>query len=41
MGAFDGEARNPIIVEIEEVVSMLTDPVDSGFVREFQVSTLA
>jgi pimeloyl-ACP methyl ester carboxylesterase len=41
MGAFAGEAGNPVIVEVAEVVSMLTDPVDPGFVREFQVSTLA
>jgi pimeloyl-ACP methyl ester carboxylesterase len=41
MGAFDGEARNPVVVEIAEAVATLTDPVDAGFVREFQVSTLA
>ena len=29
MGAFGGEARNPVVVEIEEAVSMLTDPVDA------------
>ena len=41
IGAFDGEARNPVVVEIAETVSTLTDPVDAGFVREFQMSTLA
>ena len=41
MGAFAGEAGNPVIVEVEEVVAKLTDPLDPGFVREFQVSTLA
>jgi len=41
MGAFAGEAENPIIVEVEDVVSKLTDPIDPGFVREFQLSTLA
>ena len=40
IGAFDGEARNPVVVELDETVSTLTDPVDVGFVREFQVSTL-
>jgi pimeloyl-ACP methyl ester carboxylesterase len=41
IGAFGGEARNPVLVEVEEVVSKLTDPIDPGFVREFQLSTLA
>ncbi len=41
MGAFAGDAENPIVVEVAEAVSMLTDPIDPGFVREFQVSTLA
>lgn len=41
IGAFDGEARNPVVAEIEEAVSTLRDPIDVGFVREFQVSTLA
>ena len=41
IGAFDGEARNPVVIEIEEAVATLTDPVDAGFVRDFQVSTLA
>ncbi|HEU4339070.1 MAG TPA: alpha/beta hydrolase [Planctomycetota bacterium] len=41
IGAFAGEAGNPVIVEVEEAVSKLTDPLDPAFVREFQVSTLA
>lgn len=41
LGAFAGEAGNPAIVEVEESVSALTDPIDAAFVREFQVSTLA
>lgn len=41
IGAFVGEARNPVLVEAEAIVSKLTDPIDPGFVREFQVSTLA
>ena len=41
IGAFDGEARNPVVIEVEEAVATLTDPVDAGFVRDFQVSTLA
>src|SRR5690606_18356586 len=38
MGAFAGEARNPAVIEIEEALATLTDPLDAGFVREFQVS---
>lgn len=41
MGAFAGDAENPGIVEVAESVSMLTDPIDRDFVREFQESTLA
>jgi len=41
MGAFAGEAGNPAVVEVDEIVSTLTDPIDAAFVREFQVSTLA
>jgi non-heme chloroperoxidase len=41
IGAFAGEAENPVIVEVQGAVSMLTDPLDPDFVREFQVSTLA
>lgn len=40
LGAFAGEAGNPVIVELDEIVSALADPVDEAFVREFQVSTL-
>ena len=41
LGAFAGEAENPVVVEVEEVVSTLTDPISPEFVREFQASTLA
>jgi non-heme chloroperoxidase len=41
MGAFAGEAHNPVVVQIDEAVSTMVDPLDAGFVREFQVSTLA
>lgn len=40
MGAFAGDAGNPVAAEVTEVVSRLTDPIDPGVVREFQVSTL-
>lgn len=33
--------RNPVVWELGDVVSTLTDPIDPGFVREFQESTLA
>ena len=33
--------RNPVVWELWEVVSRLTDPIDPAFVREFQESTLA
>lgn len=32
---------NPGIAELQQAVSTLTDPIDPGFVREFQESTLA
>lgn len=41
IGGFAGEAGNPVVVEVEQVVSGLIDPLDPEFVREFQVSTLA
>ncbi len=41
MGSFAGDAENPVLVEVAESVSMLTDPIDPDFVREFQESTLA
>src|SRR5687767_773720 len=41
IGAFAGQAGNPAIIELTEAVSKFTDPVDEGFVREFQISTLA
>jgi non-heme chloroperoxidase len=41
MGSFAGDAGNPVLVEVAESISMLTDPIDPDFVREFQESTLA
>ena len=41
-GAFPAYRRNPAIMELwDSVLSQMTDPVDAGFVREFQESTLA
>ena len=41
-GAFTTYRNNPVVVEFwESGVSQLTDPIDPGFVREFQESTLA
>lgn len=33
--------RNPVVFELRDVISTLSDPIDPGFVREFQESTLA
>jgi len=42
VGAFASYRNNPRLVEFwESAVSTLTDPIDSGFAREFQESTLA
>jgi pimeloyl-ACP methyl ester carboxylesterase len=42
VGAFATYRSNPAVVEFwESAVSQLTDPIDPGFVREFQESTLA
>lgn len=41
IGAFAGEPGNPAIIELTEAVSKFSDPIDEGFVREFQKSTLA
>jgi pimeloyl-ACP methyl ester carboxylesterase len=42
VGSFATYRRNPAVVEFwESVVSKLTDPIDPGFVRQFQESTLA
>ncbi len=41
IGAFAGDAGNPVIAEVEAEVSSLKEPIDPNFVREFQVSTLA
>jgi len=41
-GTFAGYRSNAMVLELwESTVSKLTDPVDPGFVREFQESTLA
>jgi len=41
-GAFTAYRNNPVVVEFwESDVSQLTEPIDPGFVREFQESTLA
>lgn len=41
-GTFAGYRGNPMVLELwESTVSKLTDPVDPGFVREFQEGTLA
>lgn len=39
IGSFATE-DNPGVTEVQEIVSALTDPVDPGFVRGFQESTL-
>ena len=41
IGAFAAPRDNPGAMEVQEAVEALTDPVDPGFVREFQESTLA
>jgi pimeloyl-ACP methyl ester carboxylesterase len=41
MGAFGTFQENPTALELLDIVSTLTDPVDPGFVREFQQSTVA
>jgi non-heme chloroperoxidase len=41
IGAFDAFRDNPGVLEMEEVVAELTDPVDREFVREFQESCIA
>jgi pimeloyl-ACP methyl ester carboxylesterase len=42
LGAFATYRSNPAVVALwESVVSRLTEPIDPGFVREFQESTLA
>jgi pimeloyl-ACP methyl ester carboxylesterase len=41
-GTFDDMRRNPVVRELwDDVISGMTDPVDPGFIREFQESTLA
>ena len=41
IGSFVEFANNPAVVEFEAAVSQLEDPIDPGFVREFQQSTIA
>jgi non-heme chloroperoxidase len=41
LGAFASMRDNPIARELHEAALELTDPVDEGFVREFQTSGLA
>lgn len=42
VGSFASYRKNPVVVEFwESAVSHLVDPIDRGFVREFQESTLA
>jgi non-heme chloroperoxidase len=41
MASFTTMRGNPAVLELWETVAQLTEPVDAGFVREFQRSTLA
>jgi non-heme chloroperoxidase len=41
IGAFDTFRDNPGVLELEEAVAQLTEPVDREFVREFQESCVA
>jgi non-heme chloroperoxidase len=41
MASFTTLRGNPQLAELSDAISNLTDPVDPGFVREFQMSTLA
>jgi pimeloyl-ACP methyl ester carboxylesterase len=42
MSAFDDMAANPVVRDMwDNVISPMRDPVDPGFVRDFQASTLA
>jgi non-heme chloroperoxidase len=41
IGAFPSFHDNPGVLELDEAVSEVTDPVDPGFVREFQESCVA
>lgn len=40
-GAFSTYRLNPVVVEFTDLVATLEDPIDPGFVREFQESTLS
>lgn len=41
LGAFTSWRRHPAVVELGSTISSLDDPVDPGFVRAFQASTVA
>lgn len=41
MGSFSALARNPVVHDLYAAVSALRDPVDRGFVHDFQASTVA
>lgn len=41
LGAFAGYRDNPGVLELQAQVAQLTDPVDVGFLRDFQLATLA
>lgn len=41
IGAFASLPKSPVARELSDMVSTMQDPVDPGFVREFQESTLA
>jgi pimeloyl-ACP methyl ester carboxylesterase len=41
IGTFASYHDKPMLVEFQDVISQLEDPIDPGFVREFQESTLA
>jgi pimeloyl-ACP methyl ester carboxylesterase len=40
-GSFAGYRDKPDMVAFEQAVAALVDPIDPGFVREFQEATLA
>lgn len=41
MGSAPGMARNHVVREMVRALDVMVDPIDPGFVREFQASTLA
>jgi pimeloyl-ACP methyl ester carboxylesterase len=40
IGSFASYKKQPVIDELREIIAKLEDPIDSGFVHEFQKSTL-